>query len=408
MDLDILFLKETWLRSGSVDSAFIRDLTPAGYSFKHKPRVAKHRGGELGILFKSSIGLKVKGTITTMTSFKCMECSFTLNNMYIHGALIYRVPPSQKNKIPKSLFIDEFSKLMESLSIVGGKLLVLGDFNIPWNKEDHPEREQLHDLLSSCSLTQHVEFVTHLGGQTLDYVISRESDHLETSVSSGDVIADHTTVLITLSVSKPPIVPQKVSIRKLKAIDKTHFKQDMIDMQSNLILPDDCLTALDVLNNALRKVLNKHAPIKEKLISVRPKLPWYNSEVLEAKREKRHAERKWKSAEKRQDKNKEMLRDRFKEARNRYSYIIKVTKTNCYKAQVEECGDDQKKLFRVVNQLLYQKQATELPSYTSALQLAELFSTYCINKINKIRTEIEKNSHNLAAETLRHPSCGTL
>ena len=133
-----------------------------------------------------------------------------------------------------------------------------------------------------------------------------------------------------------------------------------------------------------------------------------NSEVLEAKREKRHAERKWKSAEKRKDKNKEMLRDRFKEARNRYSYIIKVTKTDYYKAQVEERGDDQKKLFRVVNQLLYQKQATELPSYTSALQLAELFSTYFINKINKIRTEIEKNSHNVATETLRHPSCGTL
>ena len=74
----------------------------------------------------------------------------------------------------------DVSKLMESLSIVGGKLLVLGDFNIPWNKEDHPEREQLYDLLSSCSLTQHVEFVTHLGGQTLDHVISRDSDYLVT------------------------------------------------------------------------------------------------------------------------------------------------------------------------------------------------------------------------------------
>ena len=126
--------------------AQFRGLAPllAGYSFKHKPRVAKHRGGGLGILFKYSIGLKVKGTITTMTSFECMECSFPLN---IHGALIYRVPPSQKNKIPQSLFIDEFSKLMESLSIGGGKLLVLGDFNIPWNKEDHPEREQLYDII---------------------------------------------------------------------------------------------------------------------------------------------------------------------------------------------------------------------------------------------------------------------
>ena len=91
LDLDILFLTETWLRSGSVDSAFIRELTPAGYSFKHKPRVAKHRGGGLGILFKSSIGLKVKDNITTMTSFECMECSFTLNNMYRPVARLFCV-----------------------------------------------------------------------------------------------------------------------------------------------------------------------------------------------------------------------------------------------------------------------------------------------------------------------------
>ena len=101
-------------------------------------------------------------------------------------------------------------------------------------------------------------------------------------------------------------------------------------MQSNLILPNDCLTALDVLNNARRKVLDKHASIKEKLLLVQPKLPCEGMQ------------KKWKSAEKRKDKNTEMLRDKFKEARNRYSYIIiiiKDTKTRYYKAQVKECGD---------------------------------------------------------------------
>ena len=59
-------------------------------------------------------------------------------------------------------------------------------------------------------------------------------------------------------------------------------------------------------------------------------------------------------------------------------------------------------------QLLYQKQAKELPSNSSALQLAESFSAFFINEINKIRAEIEKNSCNLIIETLSHPSYGTI
>ena len=59
LDLDILFLTETWLRPGSTDNGTINDLTVPGYAFKHKPRKAKHRGGGIGILYKSSIGLKL-------------------------------------------------------------------------------------------------------------------------------------------------------------------------------------------------------------------------------------------------------------------------------------------------------------------------------------------------------------
>ena len=221
LDLDILFLTETWLRSGSTDNGTINDLTVPGYSFKHKPRKAKHRGGGIGILCKSSIGLKLKPPQKATTSFEFMECSFTLHGAYIHTALIYRVPPSQKNKIPKNLFLEEFSDLMESLSIIGGKLLVVGDFNIPWNKKEHSEMKEFQELLSTFNLMQHVNFVTHNGGNTLDYIISREDDHLVSSVSQGDVIADHSTVLANLQVTKPPTARKKVSVRKITDVPKS-------------------------------------------------------------------------------------------------------------------------------------------------------------------------------------------
>ena len=47
LDLDILFLTETWLRSGPSDKSTICELTPEGYVFKHKPRESKTEAVDL-------------------------------------------------------------------------------------------------------------------------------------------------------------------------------------------------------------------------------------------------------------------------------------------------------------------------------------------------------------------------
>ncbi len=386
LDLDVLFLTETWLKSGSVDNSVISDLVPTGYTFKHKPRDATHRGGGLGILHKTSISLKLKTETSTRSSFECMQCCFTVKSTNIHTALIYRPPPSEKNKIPKALFLTEFSDLFESLSIIGGKLLIVGDFNIPWNDKTDTEMQQVDELLSSCNMIQHVNFTTHLGGKTLDYVISRVDDNLISSVSPGDIIADHATVLARMHITKPHTVRKKVSLRKLKTIDKEKFKMDLFACLSHLVLPDDVSEAFDRFHQALRHILDTHAPLQEKLISIRPKVPWMNDKILQARREKRKAERKWRAT------GLEVHKEIFRSARNHLSYILTTTKADFYKAQVEECENDQKKLFSVVDQLLHQKQAPALPSYTSAMKLAEAFSDYFVSKIENIRTKIDQNS----------------
>jgi hypothetical protein len=59
-------------------------------------------------------------------------------------------------------------------------------------------------------------------------VISREDEDIITSVTAGHMIADHTTPLVKLHVTKPPTTRQKVTlIRKIKSSDKTKFKEDI-------------------------------------------------------------------------------------------------------------------------------------------------------------------------------------
>ena len=107
----------------------------------------------------------------------------------MHVSLIYRVHPSKANKIAKSLFIEEFSTLLEHIAMLPGKVLILGDFNVHWDKADDPERQQCADLLQSSGLTQHVNFMTHIRGHTLDFIITRDDDEQLHSVTCGDMIA---------------------------------------------------------------------------------------------------------------------------------------------------------------------------------------------------------------------------
>ena len=128
--------------------------------------------------------------------------------------------------------------------------------------------------------------------------------------------------------------------------------------------------------------MDSHAPVKEKLVSIRPKKSWSNHEIVEARRQKRKAERKWRKT------GLEIDRDIFRQVRNQLSFKISNAKANFYRNKVEECKGDQKKLFQMIQELMHQKQVPTLPSYISAEKLAESFSDFFIHKIKKIREEI--------------------
>ena len=386
-NLDILFLTETWLRSGNVDHAEISDLVPNGYSFQHIPRKTKHRGGGVGIIFKSELSIKIIKSSFLPTSFELLDCLITIHSCTIRSSLIYRVPPSQKNKIPQNQFLIEFSTYLESLSVTGSKLLILGDFNIPWDKLDDSERQQFHDLLVTCNLQQHINFVTHLGGRTLDYIISRSDDNLISHITQSDIIADHTAILARLKLTKPQTKRQVLNIRKLKAIDKDDFKADLSAKLSSIrINADTPCENIKNYNECVQTVLNSHAPLLTKLVTIRPKNPWITEDILQCKREKRQAERKWLATKL------EIYKDIFRAARNKYNFEIQQSKSKYYISQIEDCEADQKKLFQVLNSLLHQKAKPTLPSYNSAVTLAESFSAFFISKIAKIRDKIDSDS----------------
>ena len=55
-------------------------------------------------------------------------------NNGIHYITIYRPPPSQANGFTLAKFYEEFEEFLQELSLLPGKLVMLGDFNIHVNE----------------------------------------------------------------------------------------------------------------------------------------------------------------------------------------------------------------------------------------------------------------------------------
>ena len=106
-----------------------------------------------------------------------------------------------------------------------------------------------------------------------------------------------------------------ISFRKLKTLGLTAFKDDIarIDLFNNDADPEKLV---DPYNNTLRLLLDRHAPIMSKKVLFRPTVPWINSDIINAKRQRRKAERKWRTTRCQSD----LIL--FKKSRNYVTFLI--------------------------------------------------------------------------------------
>ena len=160
-------------------------------------------------------------------SFEYMSVKATAASYTFRIIVIYRVPPSQKNKLSKSDFIEEFSDLLEHEATQSGKLLITGDFNIHWDNEKENERAQFATLLESFGLEQHITGSTHRAGHTLDLLLSRREDDIVHSCSVGHFIADHNALHIDLKCGKVHPPRKVITYRQMRTTDIPSFIADL-------------------------------------------------------------------------------------------------------------------------------------------------------------------------------------
>ncbi len=144
-DIDATFLVETWMAAD--DPVIIGELKPNGYSFLNIARGTDKHGG-IAIISKTQLGLRLHNLNTETMTFE--HASILDPNNGVHYIIVYRPPPSKA-----------FDDFLQGVSLLPGKLIILGDFNFHINEPHRSEVAHFMDVLNSFGLEQHVDKPSH-------------------------------------------------------------------------------------------------------------------------------------------------------------------------------------------------------------------------------------------------------
>jgi hypothetical protein len=355
----------------------------------------------VALIYKSE--LTVKQQAMASTAFECIETIITAGSEVIRLVVLYRPPSTGKSGVPTSVFLDEFCHYVDHHTLTSGKLLMVGDFNFHFDDTKCSETKKFKEVLESLNLEQHVLEPTHLRGHILDLVITRcdELPILNLQVQAP-IISDHGAISFCLPLAKPPSKRITNIFRRINKINIDKFQQDIIESPLYTNPADNINDYAAQYNMILKNILDNHAPEQKKKITIRHRPPWFTEEVAELKRERRKAERKWRSSKL------SIHRDIYKHAQDKVIKQCTSLKADYFNNKVNDNRGDQKTLFQVANSLLHRNKSKPLPMHTDTQILANDFADYFVGKIKKIRESFPAPDSESLSENVSVPLLETL
>ena len=132
-------------------------------------------------------------------------------------------------------------------------------------------------------------------------------------------------------------------------------------------------------DNVLCLLLDRHAPIKQRVVTVCPSAPWRSTEIAQNKRIRRKLERKWRSTLLQSD------RELYVHQCSVVNNLIDSAKSSYYTTVISDFAGDQKILFKTVNKLLEKQKVQQYPScFPDSMSLADAFNNFFISKIDNL------------------------
>ena len=246
------------------------------------------------------------------------------------------------------------------------------------------------ELLSSYNLVNSINFPTHVKGHSLDLVLTRSTDTLNPISIPLSFPSDHCLIKTTLDISKPLTKIEQISYRPLKKINLHKFKDEILksELFSCNFNSLDINEIVDIYNSTLLNLLNRHAPLKTITIKKKENSPWYSDSLRNLKKTKRYFEDMWLKYKS----NQSLIE--FKTIKNQYIKECNLMKTKYYSNKITECGNDSRKIYKVINTLCQGNKTEQYPNELNNQTLCNKFNDFFSNKVQSIVTEIDNTISN--------------
>ena len=373
--VDCFLMSETWLTESDTES-HLRELTPEGFRLHHETRGAwsqdpRRRGGGVGCFVSERLNSSLFSS-NHFSSFQYIITPVDFCKIRTNLVTIYRPPKSPS-------FLDQLQTLFSELISMKSSFIITGDFNIHLDVADNHETLKFKEILNDFNLKQHVTTSTHTHGHILDVFITPEDFNHIVDISVSDSVSDHLIITATLNFEKPKPTTHKVQYRPYRKIDLAKFRSDLA--KSTLLTnPSNTATSLyNQYHTVMTELVDRHAPLKTRTCTSRPRDPWITEDILDAKREKRRLERRWRSTG--------FVTDRklYMAQVHEFNQKMSNSKNDWYTKLVQENERSPRKLWNSINRLLYRNMTSPLPDCSDPADLANDFGLFFKSKIDKIR-----------------------
>ena len=378
-NIDFTMLTETWLKNTDEDMAWVSTCNLNNNNLRLDTVNRNNKqGGGIALLHKKEYNTTKLETGLQLDTIEHGVWSTTIRNKKLTLAGIYHPPIGSSKSNTHTKFLDEVSKLTQLLITNYTNLVLLGHFNIHTQDTKNADSITYNNTMEALGLTRHIEKPTYRLGNTLDQIYTESLDRVRVVHSFiGNFISDHRVVGIELKTKKQLEKHQSTMHRNYRDFNLNNFSQVF---NNNKILNQPSLDeAVQIFNEEMERTLDEIAPKEKKREQKRQNKQWFTSQLLEQRKIVRNQERAYLAYRENQHWK------AFTRERNRYNKMLEYSKRHHLVTAINETSQDPKKLFKLLNNILGNNNENWLLKGTTDSRLAEKFTDFFLEKINKIR-----------------------
>ena len=340
INVDILCISETWLKSGISDG----EIGITGYAVKRRDRKTGRKGGGVCIYVRDTLSYKDRYDLTEKSSVEAVCIELVRKNAEnVLCCCAYRPPKAKCN------YYNNMLDLLETMCLEKKELLLLGDLNIDYKLDETLGSNPLHYLENLYLLRQLVDKptrVTEKSAKCIDVIMSTMPEKHRFCDVANIALSDHYLVYTCIDVDVKRKPHKTIRYRDYKNFNVNDFVQDVKECSTlyhEQGVNNETPSWSDWKKEFLR-ISDKHAPIKKSRVKERYS-PWITPEII-----KLMYKRDFLKAKSDQDGNPATLQE-YRHTRNLVNMYVDKAKSSHVKDVSVKYKNNSRKLWKELHKL---------------------------------------------------------